>query len=151
MLFVWQAAVTRVLPQEHSEPSPSPYDASALNNLNMAGSSSNQNRSLPSPSTLAHRNIFESGEPSTGARREPQCTRIAANRSDCSHNPKQRQSQPHTPTPTPTITIHRVCMLWRSLLTSSSASRRRPQRRAPPDPMIHTHQRTLNLIYITIL
>lgn len=54
-----QAAVTRVLPQDHTEPVP--YDASALNNLNMAGSSSSEHRPLPSPSSLVHRNIFDTG------------------------------------------------------------------------------------------
>lgn len=58
-VYVFQAAVGKVLPQDHVQPSP--YNAESLNNLNIAGSSSNENRLPASQSTLMHRNIFGSG------------------------------------------------------------------------------------------
>lgn len=56
-----QSAVNRVLPQDHIEPDV-PYNPESLNNLNIAGTSSNENRMPASPNALLHRNIFGSGE-----------------------------------------------------------------------------------------
>lgn len=55
--------MNRVLPQEEL-----PYDPESLNNLNITGSSANDDAmaSPPSPSVLLHRNIFGAELPSTG-------------------------------------------------------------------------------------
>lgn len=53
--------MNKVLPQDHVEQD-APYNPESLNNLNIAGTSSNENRMPASPNALLHRNIFGSGE-----------------------------------------------------------------------------------------
>lgn len=53
--------MNKVLPQDHVGHD-TPYNPESLNNLNIAGTSSNENRMPASPNALLHRNIFGSGE-----------------------------------------------------------------------------------------
>lgn len=60
IVLQFQAAVSKVLPQEHDEIPP--YNTESLNNLNIAGTSSNENRMPASQAALLPRNIFGPGK-----------------------------------------------------------------------------------------